>query len=324
MTDTEDYHIVRAIMHTAAYFSIFQTPLTKEEVYRLLWWDSGAPPARQAVYQCIERGILGMTYANGLLGFSDTYAACVAARRVAVIATEKKMKIARRAAEILKWVPGMVMICVGNTVAAQSADEGSDIDFVIVAKKELLWFVRLASVTLTLFAGLRITKKTKTNKIDLSFYLADTRLNLSDLRFGEMDIYFYYWMAQLIPIYDPDDFFRHIMSANTWVRERLPHATEACALSDRFRVSSGWVHAMWRCFWNIFFFDLCARMVNRLAKKIQAARIEKNFGVLRDLADTRVMITDEVLKFHTNDHRVEFFQRWKERIFNIQLCFPPQ
>lgn len=317
MMHTEDHRLIRAIIETVAYFDIFHTPLTKEEAYRLLWLETGILPTRQAVYECIEKGISGMTYTNGLFGFSDNYAACVEARRIAVIATEKKMKIARRAAKILKWVPGMVMICVGNTVAAQSADEGSDIDFVIVAKKELLWFVRLASVALMLLAGLRITKKTKTNKIDLSFYLADTHLDLADLRFGETDTYFYYWMAQLIPIYDPDNFFRYILSENTWVRERLPHATDECALSDRFRVDSGWLHAMWWRFWNIFFSGPIARMSNRLAKKIQAARIEKNFGALRNLPDTRVVITDEVLKFHTNDRRGEYCRKWKERILNI-------
>lgn len=52
---------------------------------------------------------------------------------------------------LLHYIPGIKMVCVGNSVAMNGAKESSDIDLFIVCEKKMMWYVR---TKLTLFFAL--------------------------------------------------------------------------------------------------------------------------------------------------------------------------
>jgi hypothetical protein len=52
---------------------------------------------------------------------------------------------------------------------------------------------------------------------------------------------------------------------------------------------------------------------------MQLAKMKMNLHSLQNEADTRVVISDEMLKFHENDRREEYRDKWLEKcnkIFN--------
>jgi predicted nucleotidyltransferase len=50
--------------------------------------------------------------------------------------TEKYLKF-------IKWIPGLRMVGIGNSVSMNSASKNSDIDLLIVTDKNRMWLVRI-------------------------------------------------------------------------------------------------------------------------------------------------------------------------------------
>ena len=69
--------------------------------------------------------------------------------------------------------------------------------------------------------NLRPNKKTKRDKICLSFYITAEKLDLADLKISGQDWYFNYWLAGLIPLYDRSGIYDKLMAANSWIRNYL-------------------------------------------------------------------------------------------------------
>jgi len=45
--------------------------------------------------------------------------------------------------EFIKWIPGLRMVGIGNSVSMNSASKNSDIDLFIVTDKNRMWLVRI-------------------------------------------------------------------------------------------------------------------------------------------------------------------------------------
>jgi len=145
-----------------------------------------------------------------------------------------------------------VFVC--NTLSGAGLTEGSDIDVFVVVRKGRLWLARfLATLALSVW-GLRRTKRKIKDKVCLSFYVTDDSLNLSKIALNN-DVYLMYWIAQLIPIYDPDNLYLSVQRANQWVKQSLPNAFVPHELSERLRVSGGKISEfirenVGRCIWR--------------------------------------------------------------------------
>lgn len=308
----------KSIFQTLAYFDIFDLPLTKEELLRLLYTEGTEKVEyieflNQLNQLCSLPGVVersrGFYFLSGREGIVDERQ-----RKVKIV--EQKMKIAKRGIKKIAWVPFLRAVFVCNTVAFGSADEGSDIDVLIVVRKGRIWLTRLlATLSLSLF-GLRRTKNKIKNRICLSFYLADDCLNLEKIAI-ESDIYLTYWLAQLIPVYDPDNLHRSIVRANKWVNKYLVNGVQAVVSSKQYAVNSGrmagWFKKLLEKMWGWGYGD----MIESQAKAIQQARMKMNLHSVQNAPDTRVVVSDSMLKFHEKDKREEYREEWVARVNEI-------
>lgn len=310
----------KSILQTLAYFDIFSYPLTSEEIYRWLW--------------CYNKNTdytdLGIDYTDFLMGlerlkevswfgykngyyFLSGREEIVDSRQRAVRLLENKMKIARRGVKKIRWVPFVKVVFVCNTLASASATADSDIDVFIVIRNKRLWLARLlVTLTLSLF-GLRRTKKSIKNKICLSFYVTEESLNLSPISIDEPDIYLAYWLDQLIPVYDPKDIRSKILQANKWARKYLPNAWQEYDLLRRWQAGEGeiskFIKNILEKMWGSGYGDL----IEGQARDIQKAKMKRNTSSLQNENDNRVVISDQMLKFHENDRREFYRQMWEQR-----------
>ena len=300
----------QAIIRALAFFDLFDHPLTAEELYRFLW-QAPRISYNDFVEMCEIRNLRNYEKRFGFY-FLPGREAIVETRRVRTVDNDAKLKIAGRAAKILRWVPFARAVFLCNNVAFNTADSDSDIDVLIIAKQGRIWITRLLATLLLSLFRLRRTKTKITNRICLSFYLSDRHLNLSDIAIGEPDIYLIYWLAQLTPLYDPDNLMASLISANRWVEKFLSNVWDnrSAQIALKSVQSAPTLRRMFEIAWQ----GVYGNLVESQAKEIQLAKMRRNVGSAQNAGDTRVVVNDEMLKFHENDRRGEYRERWGERI----------
>ena len=197
-----------SIKKTLAYFSLFDHPLTKEELFAYLW----QPPIIN-YEDFLVSGLNNLQEKNGyyLLTGEDKIAET---RQEQMLTCQKKLKIAEKAARKIRSVPFIRAVFVCNTIGAGTANKNSDIDFFIITAPKRIWLVRFFCNLILKFWGLRVTTKKTKDKVCLSFFVDENNLNLDDLRIVNEDVYLSYWVYQLIPIYDPNNYYENFLEAN--------------------------------------------------------------------------------------------------------------
>jgi hypothetical protein len=290
-----------AILKTIAYFDLFDFPLTAEEVFEYLW------QAHEASLEMVKSELENLVK-NGKLETSESYyflpgrRDLVIKRNRSAAEGEKKLRRARFAVKLISGIPFLKAIFVCNSVAAETSNENSDIDFFIIGRTGRLWFVRFFSNLILKIFGLRTGAKHSANRVCLSFFVDDKHLDLSGLRAVNDDVYLVYWLRQLYPLYDPENYFEKIQRENVWTRtyiasqKTLPVATFK---PDRFKTMCEALLA------NAF-----GDWYERLFKKIQYPKLRVELKKMAESGDKKVVISDIVLKFHETDARLEIRSKW--------------
>ena len=177
-------------------------------------------------------------------------------------------------------------------------------------KSGRIWLARaIVSIVLSVF-GLRRSRRKIKNKICLSFYVTDNSLDLSNVAIKQPDIYLAYWLEQLIPVYDPNNLRKELLKQNAWVKSYLKRFGNDYDLFSNWKVKdSDWsnkIKSLGEAFWGKGYGNL----IENQAKGMQKARMKMNVSSVQNEKDTRVVVNDNMLKFHENDKREEFKKTW--------------
>lgn len=123
---------------------------------------------------------------------------------------------------LYRSIPFIQSIYLCNSITFNALHEDSDIDVFIITKKWSLWRARLWSTVVFFLFGLkRGAIRGKKKKFCLSFYITHTHQNLYNIMLPQNDIYFIYWLAHLVPLYQesPENIYTH----NKWLESALPN-----------------------------------------------------------------------------------------------------
>lgn len=195
--------------------------------------------------------------------------------------------------------PQIQMVALCNSRAMGEADENSDIDLFIIAKKGNLWTARCIVTVLSSLLGIRrrnthwlekgtpeYIKRTK-NKFCLSFFISEEVMNLDGIRLQPDDPYLDRWIYTLVPLVNKNATYEHFIELN-WVEPTYSP-----------------INPSWRVFCiklgNIFgLLSLFESMI----KKLWLPRTLKTYERLGK--PWWVVISDTMLKFHDNDQRKNY------------------
>lgn len=283
-----------AIVKTVVHFDLLSYPLDALEVHRWLYRFSASPgEVARALFE--DPDVLSRLSSKDGFWFLRGREQLVVERLRRARIAERKLARARRVAMWLARIPGVRLVMLANTLAlAASRDEG-DIDLAIITDPGRIWTVRaIAAGALDVF-GLR-PKGGKRDAVCLSFFATTEFLNLGALRLsGADDIHFAYWVATLRPLEDPNGMYAKLWASHAWLRDILPNAWPRC---------HGAYHGTGT-------FRGSLSLIESRARRIQETRFPP---AIRNLAnrDTRVVVSNDVLKFHTNDRREEYRKRWTD------------
>ncbi|EKE06535.1 MAG: hypothetical protein ACD_18C00339G0001 [uncultured bacterium] len=308
MLNLNNNQIQEAIIKTLAYFDVSFFPLTKEELAKLLWSphkilekDLDLNLTELMVQERIEK--------KHNFYFLKGREENIKIRQLRVKFVEEKMVIAKRAVNKLRRVPFLRAVFICNTVAAGVPNSDSDIDVFIITRKNYLWVVRFFSTILLKFFRLRTSELNHKDRVCLSFYATDANLNLEELSLkNKADIYLVYWILSLVPIYDPDNLRISLLRANKWLENYVHLEDNHYGLSDYWQVEEKNSDREWKKSLENFLSN--KKILLKFFHSVQKSKIRKNYGLYADMPDTRVVISEDFLKFHENDRRKEYYDKW--------------
>lgn len=309
----------QAIFRTLAFFDLFDFPLTAEELFRYAW----TPPAvgyfefKNSLAALVPEKI-GSQYGYYFLPGRENI---VEERRRRVIVVDQKLRRARRAAWLIRSVPFLRTVCICNSVAAEVAKPESDIDLFIITAPNRIWLVRLCSNLILLLIGWRRHGLKIANRICLSFYIDAAHLNMSPLSLGEDDVYLTYWVWQVLALYDQQNFYQKFISANQWTKKFIPNAGTVQAYAGPTPGELGWVGRGWRQIWETMWRGAYGDVVEQEAKSLQMTKMRRSSGTRR-ATESGVVVSEGVLKFHEQDRRAEFRERWLKRLGDFTNNIP--
>jgi hypothetical protein len=287
-----------------AFFDVFAWPLTLVEQWR---WQYGWPGKSTPLRGCLADPPAVIDEAFGLRSLTAGQASRTRRWQRYRLA-ERKFRRARWFAWWASRLPTVRLVAVGNSLAWSSAADDSDIDLFVVTRPGTLWATRLLLGAPLKLLGLRPTPNQQRDRLCLSFMVSEAQLDLAGLRLGSEDVYFAFWLAALVPLYDADQVMRRLWQANRRILNRLPAAFPR-RVAERRQVKAGrWPR-------SIAAEALVA--LSRTAERPSRWLQERLFpSRIRELAnrDSRVVITDHVLKFHVDDRRQLFREGYEKRI----------
>ena len=310
-------NLEKAILKTLAFFDIFDYPLTLVEIYKWLYQPDKSYQLFE-ISQALASPNLGkIIAAEKSFYFLAGHRSLVNTRLERYQIAEKKFKIAKKLIFWLRWLVFVEMIAVCNNAAYSNAEPKSDVDFFIIVRRGRLWWSRLAvTLTATLLRLRRHGQKT-TDRVCLSFYLADSHLNLADISLKPVDPYLIYWLATLAPIYDLG-IYQKFIATNVWLTDYLPNFYGS-ALNQRRLVADNSYLKFSKGLDRLILGGLIGDGLEKLAFLVQSARVKRYLGLAINQSDTKVVISQAMLKFHKTDRRSLYRELWRQKTKSLGI-----
>lgn len=199
--------VLHSVFHTLAYADIFDYPLTAPEVYRYLTSMKASPEEvnRALADKTLFAQVENYFTLRGREEIVETR------KRRAEIASQLWPK-AIRYGRILALLPFVRMVAVTGSLAMNNADEGKDVDYMIVTAPNYLWTCRALS--------LLVARLAKLEGVSLCpNYLVTTRA----MKLKERSLYVAHELAQMIPL-SGMEIYSEIRRLNVWIDDYLPNA----------------------------------------------------------------------------------------------------
>lgn len=309
-----------AIKATLAFFEIFKHPLTNFELYKLLYCEKKIDLS-DVIFETRQ---IKINEANGFFFLPSNSPNLYLERQSRAVSNDRKFVLARRASRLISWVPFVRLVSVCNTLSFNAAEECSDIDFFIIARAGRIWFVRfLVSIILSIF-NLRRHGFTVTDKICLSFFVSDDGLELKKIALatdnqGNPDIYLIYWMANLIPLINRNKTLEKFWQANNWAFEYLANFDWRESVVNSNEIKRNNLVEYTQGFFERCLVGMSGDSLEKFLKKIQLFKILRNKRSRYFEHGTAVAVNDKMLKFHEEDRREFFRNKWREICVGLNI-----
>lgn len=202
------------------------------------------------------------------------------------------MAKARLASRIMQFTPFIRMIGLNGSLARFEAKEKSDIDFLIIAKKDRIWSCRAFSVILMAIFGLKRYQNRISGRVCLNLYQTENHLELTTKTKYLAKNYSY-----TLPLWQSNNLFKDFMLKNKWIKQ---FDQSFIYIDYEPSIWERWLSYLIFCFRLVleFVFDLFLNdWGEEQLKKYQKQRIGHDQRTIA-AGPGEVFLSDEELRFH--------------------------
>ncbi len=211
--------IKSAAFAALSYFDLFSYPLFEEEVWYWLPIKTERREAKKALEELKKEGKI--VTKDGFYFLPQNKK--IEERKKQESYAKEKIKKAKKAAQILGFLPGVLLVGLTGNLAMKAANKEDDIDFLIITRSGWLWRSRFwAVILLELFGWRRRPNQKKVrDKICLNLFLDENHLALGEER---QDLYTAHEILQMRPLVNKAGTYQRFLAANFWAASFLPQA----------------------------------------------------------------------------------------------------
>lgn len=197
---------------------------------------------------------------------------------------------------LYKSLPFISEIFLCNSITFNSLTEDSDIDIFIITKKNKLRRARFFSELYLTILWQKRFKKNKKQKFCLSFYTREDNTNLYPIMLkNKSDIYLWYRLAHLVPLYQEKQNDNWIYKANPRFWAMLPNHPQKYCINIWTKIFT------WKTFFKkiveFLFWWLFWKIVEQLIKYIRKPILQYKTKKLWDKWKW-IIVNDKMLKFY--------------------------
>lgn len=314
----------QAILSTFAYFDVFSYPLTPLEVWKWSYADNGQQTTFNhqhttfgEVFSLLQLSVYLRERIDTDEGFYFLRGSenSVAVRKDRYLMAERKYQRVQHALRAFRYLPFIRCIAVCNTLAYSNTRDEGDLDLLVITKPGRIWTARMLATSLAQLLGWRPDFRHTRDAICLSFFLAEDAFDFRQIALVPDDRYLCYWLDQLVPLYGDASVIDSLRKENAWHAAHLPNAygtlpARRRVVADTF--ASKAVRSILRAVHAGNFGNALERRYEQIQRRLLPDR-------LRDMAnkDSRVVVSDRMLKFHDNDRRAAFAKHYAARLSSV-------
>lgn len=274
-----------AVLKTIIYADLFDYPLTASEIKKYL--------IGQRVDLTTFKSITGLSYTDGhycLPGREKI----IELRRQRQAHSQPKLKRAKQAAAVLKFIPWIKLIGVTGALAMENSDEGDDIDLMIITTRRRLWLTRGLVVTFLRLVG----QYRRPGKIR-DMICPNLMISEDGLEFPDRDLFTAHEIVQMKPIFERGNAHQRFLEANRWIEVFLPNTIKSAKLrvqsakpSSKFKTRSAVLNSL-----------------ETLAHRLQLKYMEEK--------KTTEITTPSIIRFHPQDMRQKVLDEYQKRVYDV-------
>lgn len=300
ISDLEKIKKQEEILKIVAFYDIFNFPLTIFEIKK-------ASPSISTLSELItilEQELLNtkLEEKNGFY-FLRGRAEIINSRNRRYNYSVRKIKIAKFFAKIFARLPFVLTVYLVNSIGAYNLRAESDIDFFIITKSKRIWLSRFFCAGLMKILNKRPNRKTKKDKICLSFYLSEDNLKLEGLKIKSGDPYFDFWERNLLLLKDKKNIHQKFLQINNLEAYYNLNCTQNF-IALKSKVSP------------------IMNLINYLENISYKLQIKIMPALLRQAAEIKdgssgVILSDNIIKLYLKDRRLEIKKKYEEKLAKL-------
>lgn len=273
-----------AILRAVAYASIFDFPLSAEELRRTLTRPSSSVGA-------LERDIEHSAFLQSRIHCANGWyvpagrADLIDRRRFREAHSRAFLSAHRRTLDMICLMPFTRLVAISGSLAHLNADADADLDLFVITRGPHVWTVALLLVVMAKALGCR-------DVVCANFVLADTHMTLD-----QSDLYTASQVLHLRPVTGAEG-YAEFLAANPFVRHTFPNAADQPAApfplprAGAWRVLKPFLEAV---LW------LPSGLLERVCRRAYGWHLRRR--VSRWRSPDQVRLEPCCLKLHTNSHR---------------------
>ncbi|MFA7662588.1 MAG: hypothetical protein WCX88_01605 [Patescibacteria group bacterium] len=299
----------KSVMQTLAWFDIFEYPLTLVELKKYLW-DFDREISLVEIQNVLDK-LENFKNFQGFYFLKNRENSIVENRLRKYNISETKFKKRAWVFKIIALIPFVRLVGICNTMAYRGAKAESDIDLFVITEKNRLWWTRFLILSFLSVFRLRPQKNNFQNKICLSFFVDTTKLNLAELKKGEDDIYFYFWLAHLWPVYN-ENIYHDFWQENSWLKAKLKFVAPQ-ELNSHYKIKLAVIVQLLKRWFEGIINLLAGGWTENFLMNFQLNKIPSAISDKMNLG-SEVVINEHLFKAHTGDRRGEYQKIFEDKL----------